>query len=177
MRLGGTPPRPGLPETGGFSRHELCSIIEWFGSWVRDDPGVCEGSGCRGMTPRLKAAYTVLVVDDDPSVLACYGRLLRRAGYTAVTQGDPCKVLTDQADSRVDLLLLDYKMPGMDGLSLLEELRRRACRARCILISAFLNEDVRSRAETLGVDCVLEKPVDAGQLRDAIHDLLPLAEA
>jgi two-component system response regulator TctD len=129
------------------------------------------------MTPRLKAVYTVLVVDDDPSVLACYGRLLRRAGYTAVTQDDPCKVLTDQADSRVDLLLLDYKMPGMDGLSLLAELRRRACRARCILISAFLNDDVRSRAANLGVDRVLEKPVDAGQLRDAIHDLLPRAEA
>jgi len=127
------------------------------------------------MTPRSKAAYTVLVVDDDPSVLACYGRLLRRAGYTAVTQGDPCKVLTDQTDSRVDLLLLDYKMPGMDGLSLLEELRRRACRARCILISAFLNDDVRQQARLLGVDRVLEKPVDVGQLRGALTDLLPTA--
>jgi len=36
---------------------------------------------------------------------------------------------------------------------------------------------VRSRAASLGVDRVLEKPVDAGQLRDAIHDLLPRAEA
>jgi len=40
-------------------------------------------------------------------------------------------------------------------------------------VSAYLNEDVRSRAANLGVDRVLEKPVDVGQLRSVIHDLLP----
>jgi two-component system response regulator TctD len=129
------------------------------------------------MARGFKTAYTVLVVDDDPSVLATYRRLLRRAGYTTVTEGDPRKVLSDETDARADLLLLDYKMPGMDGLSLLAELRRRACRARCILVSAFLNEDVRSRAAHLGVDRVLEKPVDARQLRQVIDDLLPVTES
>ena len=128
------------------------------------------------MMSQSKTGYTVLVVDDDPSVLACYRRLLRRAGYTTVTEGDPHKVLSEQTDARADLLLLDYKMPGMDGLSLLAELRRRACRARCILVSAFLNDDVRSRAAHLGVDRVLEKPVDASQLRQVINDLLPPAK-
>jgi CheY-like chemotaxis protein len=126
------------------------------------------------MTAHFRTGYTVLVVDDDPSVLATYRRLLRRAGYTTVTEDDPRKVLSDQTDARADLLLLDYKMPGMDGLSLLAELRRRACRARCILISAFLNDDVRSRAANLGVDHVLEKPVDASRLRKVIHELLPI---
>jgi two-component system response regulator TctD len=129
------------------------------------------------MAQGFKTGYTVLVVDDDPSVLATYRRLLRRAGYTTVTEGDPRKVLSDETDARADLLLLDYKMPGMDGLSLLAELRRRACRARCILVSAFLNEDVRSRAAHLGVDRVLEKPVDARQLRQVIDDLLPVTES
>ena len=125
------------------------------------------------MTPDPEAGFTVLVVDDDPSVLATYGRLLRRAGYTTVTEADPRRVLADEAGPRVDLLLLDYKMPGMDGLSLLAELRSRACRARCILISAFLNDEVRRRAARLGVDQVLEKPVDAGRLRTVIRELLP----
>jgi len=126
------------------------------------------------MTPRPEAGYTVLVVDDDPSVLATYRRLLRRAGYATLTAGDPREVLSGGADSGADLLLLDYKMPGMDGLSLLEALRRRTCRARCILVSAFLDEDVRRRAERLGVDHVIEKPVDAARLRRVIQELLPL---
>lgn len=128
------------------------------------------------MTSRSEAHYTVMVVDDDPAVLATYRRLLCRAGYKTVTQDDPTRVLADgEMDRGVDLLLLDQKMPGMDGLSLLAELRRRECRARCILVSAFLNEDVRSRAKHLGVDRVLEKPVDVGLLRRVINDLLPLA--
>ncbi len=129
------------------------------------------------MTPHCTTEYTVLVVDDDPAVLATYCRLLRRAGYTTVTESDPCRVLSHHAAAGPDLLLLDYKMPGMDGLSLLAELRHRACRARCILISAFLSDDVRDRATQLGVDRVFEKPVDARALRRVIRDLLPLSEA
>ena len=45
------------------------------------------------MTPRNKASYTVLVVDDDPSVLATYRRLLRRAGYRIIAEDNPLKVL------------------------------------------------------------------------------------
>ena len=88
---------------------------------------------------------------------------------------DPRNVLnrTDDVLKGVDLILLDYKMPGMDGLSLLAELRKKECRARCILISAFLNDDVRQQARLLGVDRVREKPVDIGQLRGALTDLLP----
>jgi len=127
------------------------------------------------MTPRNKSLYTVLVVDDDPSVLSTYRRLLDRAGYRTVTEEDPCRVLTNgYAERKFDLLLVDYKMPGMDGLSLLAELRRRECTAPCILVSAYVNEDVRSQATNLGVARVLEKPVDVGTLRQVLDEFLPL---
>lgn len=127
------------------------------------------------MSPRLHRGFKILVVDDDPSVLATYRRLLRRAGFDTLTQDDPLKVVGNgQTTAGVDLLLLDYKMPGMDGLTLLAELRRRECRARCILISAYLNEDVRCQARNLGVDRVLEKPVDIATLRRAINEVLPV---
>jgi CheY-like chemotaxis protein len=117
--------------------------------------------------------FTILVVDDDPSVLATYRRLLSRAGYTTITASDPLRLLSNGDPERgVDLLLLDYQMPGMDGLSLLTELRRRRCTARCILISAYLNAEVQARAHDLGIDEVLEKPVEVGLLRRRIAELL-----
>ena len=130
------------------------------------------------MSPRLHSGFKVLVVDDDPSVLATYRRLLRRAGFHTITEADPLKVVGDDDTAcQVDLLLLDHKMPGMDGLTLLAELRRRECRARCILISAYLNDDVRCQARNLGVDRMLEKPVDIRALRRAINELLPVLAA
>lgn len=126
------------------------------------------------MTPLGHHRYTVLVVDDDTSVLDCYRKLLNRAGYRTITESDPKRVLMDGRDlGEVDLLLIDYKMPAMDGLTMLAELRRRELRARCILVSAFLNEAVRQQAQHLGVDFILEKPVDVGSLRGALVDLLP----
>jgi CheY-like chemotaxis protein len=127
-----------------------------------------------GMTPLGHHRYTVLVVDDDPSVLDCYRKLLGRAGYKTVTESDPRRVLMDGRDlGEIDLLLIDYKMPEMDGLTLLAELRRREFRARCVLVSAFLNDGVRQQAKHLGVDHILEKPVDVASLRSVLADLLP----
>jgi CheY-like chemotaxis protein len=127
------------------------------------------------MTPLVNSSFTVLVVDDDPSVLACYGRLLARSGYRALTEDEPARVLLQGAAlAEVDLMLLDYRMPGMDGLELLAKLRAAGVRARCILLSAYLNDDVRHQASRLGVDRVLDKPVDVGLLRSALAELLPM---
>lgn len=128
------------------------------------------------MTPYANGNYKVLVVDDDASVLATYCRLLRRAGYRCTTFDDPRRVL-DQPDAATgaDLILLDYKMPGIDGLSLLAELRRREVGAHCILISAYLNDDVREQARLLGVDRILEKPVDVSRFREAVGEVLPVS--
>ncbi len=127
------------------------------------------------MSSAKSNGYRVLVVDDDPTVLSTYRRMLRRAGFEVVTESDPRKVLENGHADGVDLLLLDYRMPGLDGLSLLAELRRRECTAPVILISAYLNDDVVDQARMLGVARLLQKPVDVPTLRGYLFDLIPAA--
>jgi CheY-like chemotaxis protein len=124
------------------------------------------------MSPAKSNGYRVLVVDDDPTVLATYRRLLRRAGFDVLTEADPREALENGHANDVDLLVLDYRMPGLDGLSLLAELRRRECTAPAVLISAYLNEDLVNQARMLGVARMLEKPVDVPALRRHLFDLI-----
>lgn len=128
------------------------------------------------MSPRSNSTYTILLVDDDPSVLSCTRRCLERSGYRVRIASDPSQVLaTEKGLDGVDLMLLDYRMPGMTGLELLDGLRRTGSGVKCILLSAFLNDEVRRQARELGVDRVLDKPVDVGLLREVLAELLPVS--
>ena len=127
------------------------------------------------MAPVPSNGYRVLVVDNDPAALSTYRRLLRRAGFETRTASNPLEVLANGQADGVHLLLLDDRMPGLDGMSFLAELRRRECSAPAILVSTCLNEDVIGQARLLGVAKVLEKPIDVMALRRSLFELLPPA--
>ena len=116
----------------------------------------------------------VLVVDDEDANRRTLERILVREGLDVRHAPDGETALQRLGQEDIWLMLTDLKMPGMDGLSLLAELRRREFRAPCILLSAFLNDDLRCQAAHLGVARILEKPVGVRILRRALDELLPL---
>ena len=119
--------------------------------------------------------YRILVVDDDPAALACYGRLLRRAGHEVETApGGDSALLRCAATGPFDVVILDYKMPGMDGTEFLRRLRCCGHAPEVILVSAFITDQVRESAARMGVRRILEKPVDVESLRTAIREAIPL---
>ena len=72
----------------------------------------------------------------------------------------------------VELIILDYKMPIIDGLSLLTEINKKGFVPKVILISAYLTDDVRRRAKFLGVETIFKKPVDIIKLKESIKEAL-----
>lgn len=113
----------------------------------------------------------VLVVDDDPSVLTCYGRLFRRQGYDACLEPNGSAVVKNLESYRdVGVIILDYRMPGMNGLELLKRLRRFKIRAQVILVSGHTNPELVEEAKGLGIRRIFSKPVDMAGLLAAVAE-------
>ena len=115
----------------------------------------------------------ILLVDDDPSVLRCYERLVKRSGYLPVTEEDG-EGLLRRIHQHLDakLMILDYQMPKMNGLRLLDRLRERGFNGPVLLISALTSEEDREWARRLGVVRILEKPVETQALLACIRTII-----
>jgi DNA-binding NtrC family response regulator len=114
----------------------------------------------------------ILIVDDDKAFRLSTAELLRQDGYEVTTASDAVEA-GEALDARdFDLLLLDLRMPGTDGLGLIEVLRRRGERAPILMISGFGTITSAVDALQLGADDFLTKPVDPDLLSDRVAELL-----
>ena len=114
---------------------------------------------------------TVALVDDDPMVRTGLNFILKgENGIDVVWQaGDGAEALTKLRDRPVDVMLLDVRMPGLDGLATLEELRGWQTRPRVIVLTTFNTDDYVVRALKLGADAFLLKDADPARLVEAIQ--------
>lgn len=119
--------------------------------------------------------FRILIVDDDHDIRANLSDILMDIGYEtdtaacgqdAIAKIENCLV----GDTLYDLCLLDFKMPGMDGVQLYEEILVRSPGLKAIMITAFAGEDGIQRAKDAGTWKVLKKPIDIPELLTIISD-------
>jgi serine protease Do len=129
----------------------------------------------------MSSRHTIVIVEDDAAALESYGRLLRRLGHEVILEGACGASLLDEAVlRRAELLILDQQMPGLCGLDFLERLRAAFDRERhpvppVLLITAFADAVLRRRASALGVEAVIDKPIDPNLLLGIVERLLTAA--
>lgn len=113
----------------------------------------------------------ILLVDDDRLVLAALGQALQMAGYEVetATSGKEALALCEQLSP--DLVVLDMRMPGMDGIEVARRLRENT-RIPFIFLTAYGDEEVVERAVEAGALGYLIKPVDSPQLLAAVKTAL-----
>ncbi|MCW3039078.1 MAG: response regulator receiver modulated metal dependent phosphohydrolase [Solirubrobacterales bacterium] len=121
---------------------------------------------------RLRAEASIVVVDDDPVSLRVLRRSLQRAGFVqVVTCQEPAAVADALDENDADVLVLDLAMPGMDGFSLLEELRPRVAAdppLRVVMVSGHDHPSIVARARELGVRQFLTKTASHAEFVAAI---------
>jgi CheY-like chemotaxis protein len=111
----------------------------------------------------------ILVVDDDPSIRTTVSEILAMEGYPVETAADGAEAL--QAVERVQpaLVLLDMRMPVMDGWGFARALRDRGLHLPILVMTAAQN--ARRWAEEIGADGYLAKPFDLLDLLNAVEQL------
>ncbi|GGG39847.1 response regulator transcription factor [Chelatococcus composti] len=114
----------------------------------------------------------VLIVDDDAAVRASLKFALELEGLEVRLYESAPQLLAEKALPRHGCIVIDYSMPGMSGLELMEALRLRQVSLPAILISGKVSDDLRRQAGRHGFLQVLEKPLEGSQLLDGIRTAL-----
>jgi DNA-binding NtrC family response regulator len=114
----------------------------------------------------------VLVVDDEESIIWAFQRFIQGLGHDFLSSATAERGIQIARAEQPDLVILDVKLPGMDGLTAIEEVRRVAPRARFIVITAHGTLDTAVRAVKLGAAEYLPKPVDLEKARKLIEGAL-----
>ena len=114
----------------------------------------------------------VLLVEDDPWIRDSLRRFFanENCALMAVETGeDALEIIKDNA---CDIIITDYRLPGMDGLEFLKRAQRLNARFKKILLTAYMTEPVIAEAFRLGVNEFIEKPFSVEDLEEALVRIL-----
>lgn len=118
------------------------------------------------------AAPSILVVDDDVDICANMADILADMGYSVDIAHEGFTALDLVRRRPYDLALLDYKMPGMDGVTLCREIQRVRSGLVPLLVTAYTGGDTAQEALGAGAWRVLPKPVDFSKLMPLVDEAI-----
>ncbi len=135
-------------------------------------------TGARALAPgeiktsQEQEAGTVLIVEDDPSVLRSLARLVRAAGFVAETFESPGALLGSEIPKANACLIVDVHLPEMNGIELCDALTASGCSLPAILITGRTDQRTNRLLHQAVAVAILRKPFPAALLFDAISAAL-----
>ena len=126
-------------------------------AWLDSQRTAAGGSPPLTTSARQRRAR-ILVVDDEASIRDLLAKTLALAEYEVETASDATTALTRVRGAEYDLLIADLRMPGMDGLALIRQVKRLRAELPVIIITGYSSEASAIEAVNLGVAGYLRKP-------------------
>jgi len=114
----------------------------------------------------------ILVVDDEEGARELFHTILTDEGYEVTLANDGAEALTHFKTLPFDLVVTDIKMPVMDGLQLLQEIRKTGSRADVIMVTAYGEVESYLKAMSLGAAEYINKPIRIKELKRIVNKVL-----
>ena len=120
---------------------------------------------------------TLLLAEDEPDVQLIARLALQRAGFTVATAGGGLEAIRRVAETRPDVILLDWMMPGLDGFETCRRLKADPVTSAIpvIFLTARVQEGELARAMAIGAAGCIGKPFDALALGSQVRHILARA--
>ncbi len=116
----------------------------------------------------------ILIVDDQYGIRILLNEVFNKEGYQTFQAANGLQALDIVTKERPDLVLLDMKIPGMDGIEILKRMKMIDESIRVIIMTAYGELDMIKESKELGALTHFAKPFDIDEIRDAVKKYLPL---
>ena len=124
------------------------------------------------MPPRAGRSARILVVDDEPDMADSVRLILTRAGHEALVETDGARAIETATLERPDLVITDLRMPGVDGLALIEQLKQKQAGLPVVVMTGFASVDSAVEAMRRGATDYLAKPFGPDELLIKVEQAL-----
>jgi two-component system, OmpR family, response regulator ChvI len=127
------------------------------------------------ITTSTNPLYNILVVDDEPDITTTLKIGLENKGFAAVdTFNDPALALSNFKPDLYDIVMLDIKMPALNGFELCQEIRKKDKKVKICFITGFelYYDQLKKDFPKLNVGCFIKKPMEIDNLVERIREEL-----
>jgi len=112
--------------------------------------------------------YKILLVDDDPNCLDAVDQILRRDGYETIKAEEGRSALELLIDNIVDLAIVDFNLPDIDGIHVINEIRRIYKNIPTIIMTSEMSKEVKLASLEAGAYSFVKKPIDIPIFRNIV---------
>ena len=120
----------------------------------------------------MNGKTTIMVIDDQPGIRRLLAEVLQEDGYNIVIAANGYEALQKVKETTPHLILMDMKMPGMDGLETFRELKKLGKAERVIMMTAYGELELVKEAMSLGAYKYITKPFDINVIKSLAEEAL-----
>jgi len=113
-------------------------------------------------------AYKILLVDDDPNCLDAIDQILQRDGYETIKAQEGLPALKIISENIVDLAIIDFNLPDIDGIHVLYEIKRMYQNMPAIIMTSEHSREVRMASLEAGAFSFITKPINIPSFRNIV---------